>query len=208
MTELSPTGIVGGLRSLHDASPEPERRAALAAQGTAVPLVDLRIVDVETGEPLPNDGEAVGELQAHGPTVAGGYLGHESAEVLTADGWLPTGDVASIDARGYIVIHDRLKDLIKSGGEWISSLELENAILADPAVAEVAVVGRPDPRWTERPVAFVVARADSSCDPESVLAHLRPRVPKWWLPDEVHLLDALPRTGTGKVAKQELRAML
>jgi len=208
MTELTPTGAVGGLRSYHDASPEGEQRAAFAAQGTPVPLVEVRIVDVESGELLPHDGEAVGELQARGPTVAAGYLGHDTTGDLTSDGWLRSGDVASIDSRGYIVIRDRLKDLIKSGGEWISSLELENAILTDPTVAEVAVVARPDARWTERPVAFVVAHPESLCDPASVLTHLRPLVPKWWLPDEVHIVDALPRTGTGKIAKSELRASL
>lgn len=208
MTELSPTGVVGGLRSFHDHAAPAEQRAALAAQGSAVPFVELRIVDVETHQPVEHDGVAVGELQARGPTVASAHFGDDPGSALTADGWLPTGDVASIDARGYVVIRDRLKDLIKSGGEWIPSLELETAILTDPAVAEVAVVGRPDPKWTERPVAFVVPMPGGAADGEALIEHLRPRVPKWWLPDAVVFVNALPRTGTGKVAKPELRAML
>ncbi len=211
MTELSPTGVVGGLRSFHDSAPDSVRRAALAAQGSPVPLIDLRIVDVETGVPVPHDGTSVGELQARGPTVASGYLGPRGetpVDALTPDGWLRTGDIASIDGRGYIVIRDRLKDLIKSGGEWISSLELESALLDDEGVAEAAVVGRPDLRWTERPVAFVVPRTELHRDPARVIEALRPRVPKWWLPDEILFVDELPRTGTGKVSKAELRARL
>ena len=207
MTELSPTGAVGGLRSVHDDAAPEERSDAFAAQGSAVPFVDLRIVDVETGELVAHDGTSVGELQARGPTVASGYFGGEAGSALTPDGWLSTGDVASIDDRGYVVIRDRLKDLIKSGGEWIPSLELETAILSDPSVAEVAVVGRADPKWAERPVAFVVA-AGGPGDAGALLERLRPRVPKWWLPDEVIFVDALPRTGTGKIAKPELRARL
>jgi fatty-acyl-CoA synthase len=187
MTELAPTGIVGG---------------------RALPLVELRIVDVESGEPLPRDGVAVGELQARGPTVASGYLGDAPGSALTNDGWLPAGDIASIDPRGEVVIRDRLKDLIKSGGEWIPSLQLEMAILSDPAVAEVAVVGRADPRWTERPVAFVVTRPDGIADAAVLLGRLRSLVPTWWLPDDVVYVEELPRTSTGKVAKPELRARL
>lgn len=208
MTELSPTGAVGGLRSFHDDESPEQREAAFTAQGTAVPFVDLRIVDVETGELVAQDGTSVGELQARGPTVASGYFGDEAGSALTPDGWLSTGDVASIDDRGYVVIRDRLKDLIKSGGEWIPSLELETAILSDPGVAEVAVVGRAHPKWAERPVAFVVASGSGAGDAAALLDRLRPRVPKWWLPDEVFFVDTLPRTGTGKIAKPELRARL
>ena len=204
MTELSPAGAVGGLRSIHDGEADDVRELAQSAQGTAVPLVELRVVDVESGAVLPNDGESIGELQARGPTVASGYLGQQPDEELTPDGWLRTGDIASIDGRGYVVIRDRLKDLIKSGGEWIPSLALEDAIASHPDIAEVAVVGRAHEIWGERPVAFVVTRGE--LDTVGILEHLRSRVVKWWLPDEIVGIEEMPRTGTGKISKPDLRA--
>ena len=207
MTELNPTGVIGGLRSHHDGTTTVERERVLASQGQPLPLVELRIVDVASGETVAHDGTSTGEVQARGPWVAASYLGGAGADLLTDDGWLHTGDIGSIDAIGYLTIRDRIKDLIKSGGEWIPSLQLEEAICAHPSVAEAAVVGRPDPAWVERPVAFVVLRPGHPQDTGALLDDVLARVPKWWLPDEVRYVDELPRNTTGKVAKDALRAL-
>ncbi|WP_370973481.1 long-chain fatty acid--CoA ligase [Amycolatopsis sp. cg9] len=205
MTEISPVGVIGGTRTQHRDAPEADRVAVRAAQGQPLPLVNVRIVDVETGRELPRDGRAVGELQVAGPWVAGGYFRVPAGESFTRDGWLRTGDLATIDADGYLRLVDRIKDLIKSGGEWISSVELEGAIASHPDVVEVAVVARPDPRWVERPVAYVALRAGSTATAEELLRHIAPMVAKWWLPDEFVFLAALPKTGTGKLSKLALR---
>ncbi|MFD4669384.1 long-chain fatty acid--CoA ligase [Lentzea sp. NPDC058450] len=205
MTEISPVGTIGGTRTQHDPLTEDERIAARAAQGQPLPLVNLRIADVETGAELPRDGKAIGELQVAGPWVAGGYFLVDAADRFTADGWLRTGDLATVDADGFIRLVDRMKDLIKSGGEWISSVELESALASHADVVEVAVVARPDPRWVERPVAYVVLRDGSATTGEDLLRHITPLVAKWWLPDEVFFRTALPKTGTGKLSKSALR---
>nr|WP_245778317.1 long-chain fatty acid--CoA ligase [Lentzea xinjiangensis] len=206
MTEISPVGTIGGTRTQHrDASAE-HRVAVRASQGQPLPLVTLRIADVETGEELPRDGRAVGELQVAGPWVAGGYFQVDADDRFTTDGWLRTGDLATIDGDGYLRLVDRMKDLIKSGGEWISSVELEAALVSHPDVVEAAVIARPDPRWVERPVAYVVLRDGSTATGEELLRHITPMVAKWWLPDEVVFMTALPKTGTGKLSKTELRA--
>jgi fatty-acyl-CoA synthase len=208
MTEVSPVGAVGGLRSGHDLLDEEARDAVRAAQGQPVPLVSLRVVDVESGAQVPHDGRSAGELQVSGPWVAGGYFGGEGADGFTADGWLRTGDLATLDGQGYVRLVDRIKDLIKSGGEWIPSAELEAAIAAHPHIEQVAVVARDDPRWVERPVAFVVLRAQATTSVEQLREHLAHRVASWWLPDEFVVLDTLPTTGTGKPAKEVLRQSL
>ncbi|SEF37811.1 fatty-acyl-CoA synthase [Amycolatopsis pretoriensis] len=205
MTEVSPVGVIGGTRSRHAGLAESEQVGVRAAQGQPLPLVNVRIVDVETGEELPRDGRAVGELQVAGPWVAGGYFRVDAAGSFTGDGWLRTGDLATIDGEGYLRLVDRIKDLIKSGGEWISSVELEAAIAGHPDVVEVAVIGRPDPRWMERPVAYVALRSGSTTTADDLLRHLTPLVAKWWLPDEFVFLAALPKTGTGKLSKLDLR---
>jgi fatty-acyl-CoA synthase len=205
MTEVSPTGVIGGTRTQHRDATAAEQVAVRAAQGQPLPLVNVRIADVETGRELPRDGHAVGELQVAGPWVAGGYFRIESDGSFTGDGWLRTGDLATIDAEGYLRLVDRIKDLIKSGGEWISSVELEAAIASHPDVVEVAVIGRPDPRWMERPVAYVVLREGGTATAEELLAHITPMVAKWWLPDEFFFMTTLPKTGTGKLSKSELR---
>ncbi|MCR6489595.1 long-chain fatty acid--CoA ligase [Amycolatopsis sp. OK19-0408] len=205
MTEVSPVGVIGGTRSQHRDATEAEQVAVRGAQGQPLPLVNVRIVDVETGAELPCDGRAVGELQVAGPWVAGGYFRVDAAGSFTGDGWLRTGDLATLDAQGYLRLVDRIKDLIKSGGEWISSVELEAAIAAHPDVVEVAVIARPDPRWMERPVAYVALREGSATTADDLLAHLTPLVAKWWLPDEFVFLAALPKTGTGKLSKLDLR---
>ncbi|MET8850171.1 long-chain fatty acid--CoA ligase [Amycolatopsis sp. NPDC004625] len=205
MTEISPVGAIGGTRTQHRDITEADRVAVRAAQGQPLPLVNVRIADVETGRELPRDGDAVGELQVAGPWVAGGYYRVEAGGSFTADGWLRTGDLATIDADGYLRLVDRMKDLIKSGGEWISSVELESALTSHPDVVEAAVIARPDPRWMERPVAYVVLREGSATTAGELLAHLTPMVAKWWLPDEVVLVPSLPKTGTGKISKAALR---
>ncbi|SFS90136.1 long-chain fatty acid--CoA ligase [Saccharopolyspora flava] len=205
MTEISPVGAIGGLRTQHRTATDAEQVAVRAAQGQPLPLVNVRITDVDTGRELPRDGRAVGELQVAGPWVAGGYYRVDAPESFTDDGWLRTGDLATIDPDGYLRLVDRIKDLIKSGGEWISSVELETALAAHPDVVEVAVVARPDPHWDERPVAHVVLREGSTTSADDLLEHLRPKVAKWWLPDEIVLRATLPKTGTGKLAKNALR---
>ncbi|GHH34155.1 long-chain fatty acid--CoA ligase [Lentzea cavernae] len=205
MTEISPVGTIGGTRTQHRDATGAEQTAVRAAQGQPLPLVNLRIADVETGQELPRDGTAIGELQVAGPWVAGGYFQVDSAESFTDDGWLRTGDLATIDADGYIRLVDRMKDLIKSGGEWISSVELESALTSHPDVVEVAVIARPDPKWGERPVAYVVLRDGSAATGDELLEHITPSVAKWWLPDEVVFRTALPKTGTGKLSKSALR---
>ncbi|MET7981746.1 long-chain fatty acid--CoA ligase [Streptomyces sp. NPDC005281] len=205
MTEVSPVGAIGGTRTRHREATEEQRVAVRAAQGQPMPLVNVRIVDVETGGELPRDGHAVGELQVAGPWVAGGYFRAEGEDGFTGDGWLRTGDLATIDAEGYLRLVDRMKDLIKSGGEWISSIELETVIASHPDVVEVAVIARPDPRWAERPVAYVVLRDGSATTAGQLLRHITPMVAKWWLPDAFVFMSALPRTGTGKLSKSALR---
>ena len=205
MTETSPIAVVGGLRSDHDDLEPAAQREVEAQQGQPVPLVELRLVDT-AGIEQPWDGESSGEIQVAGPWAASAYFNDGSNDnAFTVDGWLRTGDLATINETGYVRIVDRLKDVIKSGGEWISSVALENAIVAHPDVAEAAVIAKPDPRWMERPVACVVVDRDSDLSADDILDHLRPLVAKWWLPDEIRFVDQLPRTGTGKIAKALLR---
>ena len=206
MTETSPLGTLCRPLGEHDAL-EPEARAAvLATQGRATPLVELRIMD-EDGAELPWDGQAVGEVEVRGPWIASGYYQDQSSAGRFRDGWLRTGDVAAVDEQGYLRICDRTKDLVKSGGEWISSVELEGHLVAHPQVAEAAVIAVPHPRWSERPLACVVPRpaARGKLTAAELLDFLRPRVAKWWLPDEVVFLDELPKTSVGKLDKKVLR---
>jgi fatty-acyl-CoA synthase len=161
------------------------------------------------GEPieeLPWDGETSGELQVSGPWIAAAYYNDSrSPESFTDDGWLKTGDVAVIDPHGYIRLVDRTKDVIKSGGEWISSVELENEIMGHPAVAEAAVIGVPHEKWQERPLACVVLKPDAALTRDELLEWLEPRVAKWWLPDDVAFVDEIPKTSVGKFSKKDLR---
>jgi len=206
MTETSPLGTVCRLRREHEALSEDERFALRAKQGMPVPGVEIRIVG-EAGLELPRDGKAFGELQVRGPWIAGSYYRDDRPE-LFADGWFRTGDVASIDPDGFMQIVDRTKDLVKSGGEWISTVELENAIMAHPKVLEAAVIAVPHPKWQERPLACVVPRPDSKdrLTREEVYEHLRPLFPRWELPDDIVFLDAVPKTSVGKFDKKVLRA--
>ena len=208
MTETSPLATVSYPRvELQNAGPDERyRRAAMA--GVLVPLVELRIRD-DAGQDAPRDGVSVGEVQVRGPYITGRYHGAaQSDDKFTADGWLRTGDVAAMDSLGYLRITDRTKDLIKSGGEWISSVDLENAIMAHPAVAEAAVIAIPDERWAERPLACVVFKPGRSATTQELAAHLMAHgFAKWQVPDRYEFVDAIPRTSTGKFWKLELRRL-
>ena len=205
MTETSPVCTISYPRAeLQGASDDEKyRRAAMA--GVPVPLVDLRVIG--EGGPQPWDGQSVGEIQVRGPFITGSY--HEvpfDPGKFTEDGWLRTGDVASVDSLGFVRITDRTKDLIKSGGEWISSVDLENALMAHPAVAEAAVIAIPDPKWSERPLACVVLKKGSDPRPAELNEHLlKHSFAKWQLPERYEFIEAVPRTSTGKFWKLKLR---
>ena len=205
MTETSPLGSVA--RVAADTKPDDELRLRLT-QGRVAPGVEIRITDPGTGEELPWDGVAFGEIQVRGPWIARGYHNGYDADKLTEDGWFRTGDVAKINPDGYIQIVDRTKDVIKSGGEWISSVELENAVMAHPKIVEAAVIGLPHPKWDERPVVYAVPRAEfkGQVTEAEVIDFLRDKVAKWWLPDEVRFIDEVPKTSVGKFDKKVLRA--
>ncbi|MGY1828099.1 MULTISPECIES: long-chain fatty acid--CoA ligase [unclassified Blastococcus] len=207
MTETSPVASSGILpRRFQDAddATKADRRAR-----AGVPLfgVEARIVDADTLQPQPWDDQATGELQVRGPWCAQEYYNPDAGvELTTADGWMKTGDVAAMDEYGSIRIADRTKDLIKSGGEWISSVDLENAIMSHPKVKEAAVVGIPHPKWDERPLACVVLKEGEESTEEEILDHLRPLVAKWWMPDAVEFIDEVPKTSVGKFSKKDLRS--
>jgi fatty-acyl-CoA synthase len=175
-------------------------------QGRPLPLVETRIVD-DSGAEVPWDGEATGELEVRGPTIASAYYESEDDDKFD-NGWLRTGDIASIDARGSIKLTDRSKDVIKSGGEWISSVELENALMAHPSVREAAVIARPDERWSERPLACVVVEDGARLDEAELKRHLLEIVAKWWVPEDFVAIDEVPKTSVGKFDKKVLRARL
>jgi fatty-acyl-CoA synthase len=207
MTETSPLGSVARVKSTLGEQDDPALADVRASAGLPVPLVDARIVEPDEGHELPWDGEARGELQVSGPWIAAGYYDDlRSGDSFTVDGWLRTGDVATIDPEGYIRLVDRTKDLIKSGGEWISSVELENEIMAHEAVAEACVVGVADEKWGERPLAAVVLREPGALDADAVRAHLDGRVPRWWLPERIEFVEEIPKTSVGKFSKKDLRA--
>lgn len=205
MTETSPLGAVNTLspRRRAELDSEDERAALQTKQGRPPYGVELRIVD-EEGRVQPTDGRAIGELQVRGPWVVDGYFKSDE-EKLTADGWFPTGDVASIDEEYYVRITDRTKDLIKSGGEWISSIDVENSAMGHPGIDTAAVIGVPDEQWGERPLLIAVPASDPAPSKEDVLEYLAGRLAKWQLPDDVVFVDALPMGGTGKVQKTKLR---
>jgi len=207
MTETSPVAstaqLVGGLADADDET----RFDYMALQGLPLPLVELRNRDAD-GNVLPWDGESVGELEIRGPWVAAGYYDTpDQSDRWTDDGWFRTGDVVALHPGGHIQIKDRSKDVIKSGGEWISSVELENALMAHPAVAEAAVIAIPDPKWDERPLAAVVLRDGQTATQEELRAFLAPDFAKWWLPDRFEFVAEIPKTSVGKFRKTELREM-
>jgi fatty-acyl-CoA synthase len=204
MTEMSPLGTVA--RPPGDASDEDHWRYRDRA-GRLMPLVEARLM-ADDGSEVPWDGEATGELQVRGPWIASDYYEDPTGRDKFDDGWLRTGDIASIDSHGFVKITDRSKDVIKSGGEWISSVELEGELMAHPDVEEAAVIARPDERWTERPLACVVLADGASASPAELCEHLSSRVAKWWLPEEFAFIDEVPKTSVGKFDKKVLRQRL
>ena len=205
MTETSPIATVGTLLPQHEALPTAERHAIQALQGRPVYGVELRIVDAN-GAALPRDGVAIGEIQVRGPWVVERYF-RADTPAAGPDGWFSTGDVASLTPDGFVRITDRLKDIIKSGGEWISSIALENAAVGHPDVAEAAVIGIPHPTWQERPLLLLRCHAGRQPEVADILAFLADKVPRWWLPDQVRFVDELPHTATGKLLKTRLREL-
>ena len=203
MTEMSPIGTVAALPPEWDEMSEAEQMAFSSRPGRSMFGVELRTVD-DDGKVLPRDGTSSGRLQARGPAVVKRYFKAE-ADAVDAEQWFDTGDMAAIHPDGTIQITDRAKDVIKSGGEWISSIELENAAVGCPGVAEAAAIGIPHPKWDERPLLLVVRDDDSDIGAEDIRTHLAKEVAKWWLPDAIEFVDALPHTASGKLSKKDLR---
>ena len=203
MTEMSPLGTTGGLNMRHLSLPKDEQRKILQKQGHCVFGVDMKIVDDE-GIELPWDGTTYGHLLVKGPWIVSGYFREEGGDVLQ-DGWFPTGDVATIDADGYLQITDRSKDVIKSGGEWIGTIDLENIAMGHPAVLQAACIGIFHPKWDERPLLLVVKRPGMDVSAAELLAHFEGKIAKFWMPDDVLFIDSLPMGATGKIQKNKLR---
>ena len=205
MTETSPIGSMGVVRSW---IPEDQAMDIRLKQGVPAPGVEIRIADLATGEELPWDAVAFGEIQCRGPWIASGYHNDADPGKITEDGWFRTGDVATMSPDGYITIVDRTKDVIKSGGEWISTVELEGAIMAHPKVLEAAVIGLYHSKWQERPVAYVVTKPEfnGQVTTQEIQGFLADRVAKWWLPDDIRFIDEMPKTSTMKFDKKALRA--
>ena len=204
MTEMSPIGTVGGLTAAAEALPYEGQLDVLCKQGRPLFGVEMKIIDDE-GRDLPCDGIAFGHLMVRGPWVIERYFKGDGGDVVDAAGWFDTGDIATLDGDGYMQITDRSKDVIKSGGEWISSIELENAAVGHPHIVEAAVIGVPHPKWDERPLLVVIKRPDASLSKDEVIAFLSDKVAKWWLPDDVVFVEELPHTATGKLLKTALR---
>ena len=208
MTELSPLGTLSRLQNKHLAMPAAEQNTLLAKQGHVIFGIDMKIVG-DAGDDLPWDGKTYGDLLVRGPWVVKEYFKGEGGDPLKYDaegrGWFPTGDVATIDADGYMQITDRSKDVIKSGGEWISSIDLENLAVAHPAVAQAAVIGIAHPKWDERPLLVVVRKPGSDVTKEDLIRFYEGKIAKWWTPDDVQFVDAIPLGATGKILKTKLR---
>ena len=204
MTEMSPLGTLNTLLPWMEELPDAERMAYRLKAGRLIYGVQMRIVD-DSSQELPWDGKASGRLQVRGPWVCSGYYRMEQSDAHLPDGWFDTGDVATIDAHGYMQITDRTKDVIKSGGEWISSIEVENAAMGHPEVLEAAVIGVPHPKWTERPLLIVVKRPGTDPKKAELLAFLQGKVANWWIPEDCVFVEFIPHTATGKVSKKDLR---
>ena len=203
MTEMSPLGTVGTLKGRQESLDKAAQLAIQAKQGRGIFGVDMKIVD-EEGQELPWDGKRFGNLLVRGNWIASGYMKGEGGDPLR-DGWFPTGDVATIDADGYMQITDRSKDVIKSGGEWISSIDLENIAVAHPAIAEAAVIGIRHPKWDERPIVVAIKKPGAEVTKEELLKFYEGKIAKWWMPDDVVFVAELPHTATGKLSKLTLR---
>jgi 3-(methylthio)propionyl---CoA ligase len=206
MTEMSPLGTVSTFKREHLKQGKEERYAVQNKQGRAIYGVDLRVVG-EDGTDLPWDGAAIGDLHVRGPWVIKGYFKGEGGDPLRG-GWFPTGDVVNIDPEGFIQITDRSKDVIKSGGEWISSIDLENIAIAHPAIAEAAVIGVKHPKWDERPIVVAVKKPGQEVSREELLKFYEGKIAKWWMPEDVVFVNELPHTATGKLSKLTLRQQL
>jgi fatty-acyl-CoA synthase len=204
MTEMSPLGSFCSIKPAYEGL-DPESMLDLKTrQGHPPFTVEMKITD-DAGAPLPWDGRTFGRLKVRGPAVAASYMGEDGGDILDAEGFFDTGDVATIDAHGYMAITDRAKDVIKSGGEWISSIEIENLAMGHPDVAEAAVIGVPHPRWDERPLLVIVPRPGRKPTRDDLVSFMEGRIAKWWLPDAVALVEAIPHTATGKIQKTTLR---
>jgi acyl-CoA synthetase (AMP-forming)/AMP-acid ligase II len=204
MTEMSPVGTIGRLKTAHADLSYEEKLKAKLKQGRALYTVEMKIVD-DAGKELPRDGKTFGNLLVRGPAIAKGYFKGEGGNILDKDGWFDTGDVATIDAAGLMQITDRAKDVIKSGGEWISSIEIENLAVGHPSVAEAAVIGVAHAKWSERPLLIVVKKPGTDVSKEELLKFLEGKIASWWMPDDVVFTDAIPHTATGKIQKRALR---
>ncbi|NVJ03712.1 long-chain fatty acid--CoA ligase [Myxococcus sp. AM001] len=204
MTEMSPVGTMAKLKGPLRHATHEVKSSARASQGFALPFVETRVAS-DDGTLLPWDGETMGELEVRGPWVAASYFSDEGEDRFTKDGWFKTGDVVTIDSQGYVRICDRSKDVIKSGGEWISSVALENALMAHPAVLEAAVFAGKHPKWDERPLAAVALKEGQHVTKEELTAHLAGHFAKMWLPDDYVFVPQVPRTSTGKFLKTKLR---
>jgi fatty-acyl-CoA synthase len=205
MTETNPVASAATLKPWMEEWSWEDKLDVLETAGRPIPGLIVKIVD-ENDEPLPHDGEAFGELLIRGPWIAAEYYKDERSPQSFTDGWLRTGDVCKITPDGYVKITDRAKDVIKSGGEWISSLDVENAIMGHPDVAEATVIGLKHTKWQERPAAFVVVKPGSELTAESIKEFLAPKIASWWMPDEIIFIDEIPKTGTGKFDKKVVRA--
>jgi fatty-acyl-CoA synthase len=203
MTEMSPLGTLGSMKPEYAKLSSEERLDIQMKQGHPPFGVEMKITD-DAGKELPRDGKAFGRLQVRGPAVARAYF-KEAGAILDKDGFFDTGDVSTIDRHGYMQITDRAKDVIKSGGEWISSIDLENLAVGHAKVAEAAVIGVKHPKWDERPLLIVVLKKDQSASKEEILAFMRGKIANWWMPDDVVFADEIPHTATGKIQKTTLR---
>ena len=201
MTETTAVATMTSMTSAELALPAAEQHALVAKQGKTVFGMQIKVVD-EHGQTLPRDGTSQGELMVRGQWIIHSYFKGEKSPLI--DGWFPTGDIAAIDAKGLMQIRDRTKDVIKTGGEWISSIDHENAAVGHPSVAMVAVIGVKHPKWDERPLLFIVRKPGQALEKEEILSFLATRVAKWWVPDDVVFLESLPVGGTGKVQKNDL----
>jgi acyl-CoA synthetase (AMP-forming)/AMP-acid ligase II len=206
MTETSPLGSISTPRRTHRDATAKERLDLMVKQGRAPYGVEMKLAD-DDGRPLPHDGKSFGHLLVRGHWIASGYFKGEGGQVVDGEDWFDTGDIATIDADGYMQITDRAKDLIKSGGEWISSIELENAAVGHPSIAEAAVIAIPHEKWQERPLMIATRTPGTEVTKAELLAYLADKVARWWLPDDVVFVDALPHTATGKLQKVKLREM-
>ena len=206
MTEMSPLGTVATFKGKHMGADKEAKYAVQSKQGRVIFGVDMKIVDAD-GKTLPNDGKAFGDLLVKGPWITTSYFKGEGGDPLR-DGWFPTGDVATIDPDGYMQITDRFKDVIKSGGEWISSIDLENIAVAHPDIVEAAVIGVRHPKWDERPIVVAIKKPGASVTKEELLKFYEGKIAKWWMPDDVVFVDQLPHTATGKLSKLTLRGTM